>query len=106
MVELLDEYCNDYECNNCYFSRYNNCPMSMTANRIQEEIFREKQDNEIRKKKLSAKLQELLNEYCPGDCNGCPMDEMDVIKHGNYEYKCPLEAVIDIIKCDTHGKTD
>lgn len=46
LLKLLDEYCNEYysdehECNDCYFSRYNNCPLSKTANRLQEEIFEE-----------------------------------------------------------------
>lgn len=50
LVRLLDEYCNEYysyehECTYCYFGRYNNCPVSKTANRLQEEYFEETRAN-------------------------------------------------------------
>lgn len=50
------------------------------------------------KPERKEKLLELLNESCPGDCKDCPFSEIDVMKHGDYEYDCLLEAVIDIIK--------
>lgn len=57
--------------------------------------------------KLNDIIKE-LSDYCRSHdmCRGCPMDEMDVIKHGDYEYNCPLDAVIDTIRSEINGKTE
>lgn len=57
-------------------------------------------EDALKPKSIAEVIVHTLLSTCKSyeKCKGCPMDEMDVVKHGNYEYNCPLEAVVDTFK--------
>lgn len=54
LLHLLDEYCNEYDCKDCYFSKYDDCPLSKTANRLQDEIFAETYNEDVKDEDIIA----------------------------------------------------
>lgn len=57
-------------------------------------------EDALKPESLAEVLANTILSTCKSydECKGCPLDEMDVMIHGDYVYNCPLEAVIDAFK--------